>query len=315
VITAHDVAAQVLLHSLAATVVVETVLRRLPVIDPARRIAYRLIVLVLPLATTAMLLVAPERTTDAFAAGAVFFSPGWQRLVVGGLGIRDWILVAAAVTGSALLLRDLASMGPAWWRERRRQRAAGATAAVLPPEFHEELATQCAAMGMRVPPTRVLDSPAPVFHCAGLLRPSLVVSPALVSLLPREQLRSAIAHELSHLQRGDLAFGWLLLLLRLVQWFNPLAQVVARRITQELEWIADDEAVAGAGGPHPLVRALVTCARARHADYLGLLGPSRIAAVEERCRRLLAPPEPAPPPAWHVLATGTALAVMAYFIV
>jgi Zn-dependent protease with chaperone function len=315
VITAHDVAAQVLLHSLASALVVETVLRRLPVRDPARRVAYRLIVLVLPLATTAMLLVVPERTTDAFAARAIFFSPGWQRLAIGGIGVRDLILAAAALTGAALLLRDLARLGPAWWRERRTGGGAHDAQAALPAAFREELAAQCAAAGLRPPRTLVLDVRAPVFHCVGLVRPALVVSPALLALLPHEQLRSAIAHEISHLRRGDLWLGWLLLILRVVHWFNPLAQVVARRITQELEWMADDDAVRVAGEPAPLVRALVACARARHADYLGLLGPSRIAAIEERCRRLLAPPEAACPPAWQTLATGGALAAMAYFIV
>jgi Zn-dependent protease with chaperone function len=315
VITAHDVAAQVLLHSLTAALVVETMLRWLPVGDPAARIAYRLIVLVLPLAAVPMLLVAPERATDGFAAGALFFSPGWQRLGLAGIGVRDLIVAAAAITGAALLLRDLAGRVPAWWRDRRRTGSGRATGVAVPDAFREELAAQCAALDMRVPRTRVVETGAPVFHCAGLLRPSLVVSPALVSLLSPEQLRSAIAHELSHLRRGDLALGWLLLLLRVVQWFNPLAQLFARRVTQELEWMADDEAVRRGGGATPLVRALVACARARHADYLGLLGPGRMAALEERCRRLLAEPEPARPPAWHLLATGTAVAAMAYFVV
>jgi Zn-dependent protease with chaperone function len=315
VITAHDVAAQVLLHSLASAVVVETMLRRLPVGDPSRRVAYRLIVLVLPLATTALLLVAPERATDAFAAGAVFFSPGWQRVTIAGAGVRDLVLAAAALLGAVLLGRDLARIGPAWWRERRTWAGRGGAPPDVPACFREELEAQCGEAGMRPPQTIVLDVQAPVFHCVGVVRPALVVSPTLLALLPRDQLRSAIAHELSHLRRGDLWIGWLLLILRAVHWFNPLAQVVARRMTQELEWVADDDAVLVAGGPHPLVRALVACARARRADYLGLLGPSRIAAVEERCRRLLAPHEPVASPAWHMLATGAALAVMAYFIV
>ena len=55
-----------------------------------------------------------------------------------------------------------------------------------------------------------------------------------------EGLRAALAHELSHVRHGDPLRDVVLAALRTLQWFNPVAQVVARRITQETEWRADD---------------------------------------------------------------------------
>ena len=79
----------------------------------------------------------------------------------------------------------------------------------------------------------------------GVLRPSIVMPEGLVEDLSDQQLRFVFRHELAHLMRWDLPFNWLLLGVRTIHWFNPLAWYVARRILEDREEICDAIAVDG----------------------------------------------------------------------
>ena len=108
-----------------------------------------------------------------------------------------------------------------------------------------------------------LADQAPLLLCQGLVRPSIAISEALVARLRPEGLRAALAHELSHVRHGDSLRDIALAALRTIQSFNPVAQIVARRITQETEWRADDDAVELTGNAPALARALLESVRAR----------------------------------------------------
>jgi Zn-dependent protease with chaperone function len=133
----------------------------------------------------------------------------------------------------------------------------------------------------------VVETPARLLHCHGAWRPGLVASRGVVDGLPRDQLRTAVVHEVAHIVRHDVLRGWGLLALRLAQWFNPVAQLFGRRATQEMEWEADRVAATVTGAPLGLARALIWSVRGRDAQFLGVLGRGRAGVIEERCRRLL----------------------------
>jgi hypothetical protein len=116
--------------------------------------------------------------------------------------------------------------------------------------------------------------------------------------------------------------------LRLLLFFNPAVQVVARTAIQEMERCADDVAVRAAGSPEPLVRGLRTGFREGEGrrvtargwpglDSLGrLLDRFRIRAIEARCQRLMDAPESAPPQGGLRLGlTAVALAALLFFVV
>jgi hypothetical protein len=84
----------------------------------------------------------------------------------------------------------------------------------------------------------------------------------------------------------DVIWGWIVLLLRATQWFNPLAQAVGRHAIRDIEWRADDRAVAATGAPLALASALLEYARRSGDRFLGLPGRGRLRAIEQRCRRL-----------------------------
>lgn len=71
----------------------------------------------------------------------------------------------------------------------------------------------------------------------GLVTPTIVIPPALLSPSARHDLRAALLHENGHLRRHDLAFDLLLRLVTAVLWFHPLTLLMAhelRRLREEL---------------------------------------------------------------------------------
>lgn len=283
---AIDLAAEALTQGIVATFVVELVIRLVPVEAPAARFHYRLAALAAPLVASAgFALAAPFRSAPWFMDATVFSSVRWQALRLGPIGVRDAALAAGLAAGTVLLARDLVGL----LRHVRNERSPEAAPARPDPPpvaraIVEELSDR---LGIRPPTLLVVDRDAHDLHCRGWRRPLVVVSTTTLAALEADELRAALAHELAHIGHRDLLRAWLLLALRALQLFNPLAQAVGRRAAHELEWRADDRAAAVTGAPLALARGLIRAARGRRDDFLGISGRGRFHALEERCRRLL----------------------------
>ena len=57
------------------------------------------------------------------------------------------------------------------------------------------------------------------------LRPPL---PSDVASLDDRQLRMIMLHELAHVRRRDVAFNWIVVLIRPAHWWNPIYWLAAR---------------------------------------------------------------------------------------
>ncbi|MCI5046221.1 MAG: M56 family metallopeptidase [Aquisalinus sp.] len=81
----------------------------------------------------------------------------------------------------------------------------------------------------------------------GLLNPAILLPSHLVRTLPREQLRHVLAHELAHIERGDLlcAFGQRVLVA--FYWWSPFMRSACRNLRTEREMACDDRAARRAG--------------------------------------------------------------------
>ncbi len=154
------------------------------------------------------------------------------------------------------------------------------------------------------------DGRGPLVAMAGILRPRLLIAPAVVEALSPGQLDAALSHERAHGAARDN-------LKRLLLAFTPgilpgvggFAQV-ERHWARFTEWAADDDAVAG--DPRralALAGALVRVAR---------LGPSSAPLASclldgddlaERVERLLHPPAARPPRRNRLWSAAPALAV------
>ncbi len=81
----------------------------------------------------------------------------------------------------------------------------------------------------------------------GLWRPVLVLSETLLPTLGAAQLRQVLLHELAHVKRRDLLWGWLPEISRLAYWFHPLVHWLYYRLRLERELACDQVAMTYSG--------------------------------------------------------------------
>ena len=91
--------------------------------------------------------------------------------------------------------------------------------------------------------TRIDCSP---FVC-GILQPTLVLPRKLTDSLEESQLRQVLLHELAHVKRRDLLWGWIPEIARVVYFFHPVAHWVNYRVRLERELACDQLAMAHSG--------------------------------------------------------------------
>jgi beta-lactamase regulating signal transducer with metallopeptidase domain len=87
--------------------------------------------------------------------------------------------------------------------------------------------------------TAAVDSPA-VF---GLWRKRLLLPVGLREQLSPEELRHVFLHELAHIKRRDPALNWLLGILQILHWFNPVLWFAFARLRADRELATDDLAL------------------------------------------------------------------------
>lgn len=73
----------------------------------------------------------------------------------------------------------------------------------------------------------------------GFFRPKVVLPSRLLQSLPAEQLELVLRHELTHIQRGDILIYWLMTLIRVIHWFNPVVRVGLNTMQRDCELACD----------------------------------------------------------------------------
>jgi beta-lactamase regulating signal transducer with metallopeptidase domain len=107
-----------------------------------------------------------------------------------------------------------------------------------------ELARQ---VGLRHTPTVVLvDGDCPLFVC-GLWRPTLVLPNPLLASLGLTEARQVLLHELAHLKRRDLIWGWPIEIAKIAYFFNPLVYWVSHQLRLQRELACDHWAIVHSG--------------------------------------------------------------------
>ena len=94
-------------------------------------------------------------------------------------------------------------------------------------------------------------------YVSGLTKPVLAISPGLLTSITPDELRAMLCHEIAHLSRSDHWTSWMLVVVRSLAFFNPVAWFISRLLWQENEKACDDMAVSATGDPASLASALV----------------------------------------------------------
>jgi bla regulator protein blaR1 len=98
----------------------------------------------------------------------------------------------------------------------------------------------------RVPGAVSVAGECPLFVC-GLWRPRLVFPSQLLASLDSAKRRQVILHELAHVKRHDLVWGWPVEIARIIYFFHPLVYWVAYQLRLEQELACDQLAMARSG--------------------------------------------------------------------
>lgn len=157
-----------------------------------------------------------------------------------GITWRSWLFLgwaAVVVFAVARLFRQHRQLG---------RLLGGATPAGK--ELSDLLGELANELGLkRVPAALLVDDDCSLFLC-GLRRPVVVAPSGLAASLRPCQLRQALLHELAHVKRLDLLWGWPMEIARIVYFFHPLVHWAGRQLRLERELACDQLAMSLTGG-------------------------------------------------------------------
>jgi len=117
----------------------------------------------------------------------------------------------------------------------------------------------------------------------GFIRPRLLLPQGLIETYGLEELRYVFIHELAHLKQRDIYFGWLVALLQVVHWFNPLMWFAFGRMRADRELACDRLAIStmDADEPHKYGRTIASLLESfSQVRYL----PSVAGILEDTCQ-------------------------------
>jgi len=136
----------------------------------------------------------------------------------------------------------------------------------------------------------------------GFVRPRLLLPQGMLETYGLEELRYVFIHELGHLKQRDIYLGWLMALLQVVHWFNPLMWFAFGRMRADRELACDRLAISTMGPDEPpeygrtIVSLLESFSQVR---YL----PSVAGILEDTCQmerriKMIADYKKTPRPRW-----------------
>lgn len=172
----------------------------------------------------------------------------------------------------------LALTGYVIGKGRQLQRFHEETEAEPSEELRQVVKEISSRLGLRRPPRLLITVHPVVPFAAGIFRPRVVLPEDAVATATGEELRLILAHEITHLRRGDLLVSAVQVLVQLVWWFHPLVWWLNREIRRVRELCVDADVVVRSG-----------CEPRSYADCLLRMLELRLTLHERRGLAALSP--------------------------
>lgn len=87
--------------------------------------------------------------------------------------------------------------------------------------------------------TSIIKTPA----LFGYFKPIILIPKNIQDIISTDKLRYVFFHELSHLKRKDVITNWIITLLKVVYWFNPVVQYGLEKMKEDMEICCDSLAL------------------------------------------------------------------------
>jgi beta-lactamase regulating signal transducer with metallopeptidase domain len=205
-------------------------------------------------------------------------------------------LPALWLTGTVLLAGYVLMRSISLWRTVKRERP------ITDSEILDLLEDCKMQMGIETILAVVVSDKIKSPALFGFVRPRLLLPQGILETYSLEELRYVFIHELGHLKQRDIYLGWLMVLLQVVHWFNPLMWFAFGRMRADRELACDRLAISTMGPDEPpeygrtIVSLLESFSQVR---YL----PSVAGILEDTCQmerriKMIADYKKAPRPRW-----------------
>ncbi|QDV24651.1 M56 family metallopeptidase [Aureliella helgolandensis] len=179
----------------------------------------------------------PTEEAEAVAlpsVGAANRAPSWLA------STPPYVLVVYVLGVAVSLLRLAASI----WASGRLRRA---VQTIKDSPITRIIPEQAKRMGLRTIPLFGLCDQIAVPIVVGILKPTILLPPAILCGLDPQQLAAILSHEMAHIRRYDLLVNLVQRIVEAFLFFHPVTWWISRRLSIEREDCCDDLAVAGCG--------------------------------------------------------------------
>ena len=244
---------QAFFHSLVASIVAEIAIKAWDVRDPAVRQRVFLVPVVAPVFLVPLFqLFGPERDSTYFRLGTIFESGRWLELEMFGthpamLGLA----LVFTITSLVFLFQELIPILRHSFESGKPEKTVGTVDCLGDPAIRTAMETMPV-----VPSVFVVEDDDFLIYSTTGKSAAVYVSSSLVATLAEGELRSAVAHEVSHVVRSRHPMLVAAYLLRALMFFNPVVLMEFRRAAQEEEKVCDEFAVSVTRDRGALVQAL-----------------------------------------------------------
>ena len=232
---------------------------------------------------------APQPSEPPISSAAIPPSPKADD----SFAISDAAPLILVIYGLGVIGFVLRLMIGGWGGHRLRSSAAPVTdAAIL-----EIAGRRARDLGLRLAPAIVWCDRVAVPTVVGLVKPAILLPPALMSGLSPAHLSAILSHELAHIRRYDPIMNLVQRLIESIFFFHPVVWFISRRVSAERETSCDDLALANGMKQWDYAGALLTMAercaanRQHPGAALGLLG-DRPTELADRIERLIQDSKP-----------------------
>ncbi len=239
-------------HSLTAAVLVGALIRLWKIENPLIVQKFRSLVILLPLCSFPVYyLLNPIRGHASFRMNALFDSTRWLDLALWGRVPVSLVLISLFI-GALLVLacQELIIVAIQWVQSKKE---------TYPVKVAVQSPVKRILSELHAPmlDNYVIESNDQVLFTTSIgPKPTIVLSLGLLRILSYDQLKAALGHEVAHAIRNNHLFLTLLLLVRLLMFYNPVMLFAFKAASLDEEKICDDIAAFWTGKPQVLADTL-----------------------------------------------------------
>jgi Zn-dependent protease with chaperone function len=266
-------ALQAVVHSLVASLIVDTAIVVWRVSKPVNKQGLRLMALFFPVSMFPIYqLINPDRGSLYFRLGSLTDLNKWLYSEVFGVPLYVIALIICGLTTLVFLLQELLPMILQLVYQGRGQQGGPSQEGQAQEEINGAIMEKITGALKELPPVKqgygieVIDSDELELFSSTGLKPKIFITTALIEAFDKEHLQAAIAHEVGHILRSRRPILMLAYIVRTLVFFNPIALIEFRKIAQEEEKICDDIAVELTNNPEALYEALTMMRPDPHSE-------------------------------------------------